>query len=63
MYEPPKHALERSVWEGLLAYKVKRDKMMQINGALLGVYGSLLANGGGDVTDINDLVREMSSGI
>jgi len=63
MQEPPEHALERSVLEGLLAYRARRDRMMKINGSLLGVYGSLLASGGGDATDIDDLVREMSTGI
>ena len=57
------HALERSVWEGLMAYRARREKMMTINSSLLGVYGSLLAGGGGDATDIDDLVREMAAGI
>lgn len=63
MVDPPEHALERSVLEGLLAYRARRDKMMTINSSLLGVYGSLLASGGGDATDIDDLVREMSAGV
>jgi hypothetical protein len=60
---PPEHALERSVWEGLLSYRARKDKMMAINGSLLGVYGSLLAAGGGDSTDIDDLIREMTTGL
>ena len=60
---PPEHALERRAFEGLMAYRARRDKMMIINSSLLGVYGSLLAGGGGDATDIDDLVREMSTGI
>lgn len=63
MQAPPEHALEKSVLEGLLSYRARRDKMMSINGSLLSVYGSLLAAGGGDSTDIDDLIREMTTGL
>ncbi len=62
MVEPPEHALERSVLEGLMAYRANRKTMMVVNSALLGVYGSILAGGGGDATDIDDLIREMMTG-
>ena len=63
MVEPPEHALERSVLEGLLGHRERRKKMMTINSALMGVYGSLLAAGGGDSVDISDLLSEMAEGI
>jgi hypothetical protein len=60
--EPPTDSLERSVLENVLAHQYRRKNMMQTNSALLGVYGSLLAAGGGDSVDIDDLLREMSNG-
>jgi len=63
MYEPPSDSLERAVWEGLMAYVYERKKIMQINSSLLGIYGALLAAGGGDEAEINDLLREMSEGL
>jgi len=63
MDSPPEHSLEKSVLEGLLSYRARRNNMMSINSSLLGVYGSLLAAGGGDATDIDDLIREMSTGL
>jgi hypothetical protein len=36
--------------------------MIHINSALIGVYGSFIAAGGGDSTDIDDLIKEMSQG-
>lgn len=63
MDTPPEHSLERSVLEGLMAYRARKKKTMAINSSLLSVYGSLLASGAGDSTDIDDLVNEMSKGL
>ena len=63
MIEPPSDSLERSVLEGLMAYKSSREKMISINSSLINVYGSILAGGGGDPTDIDDLIKEMGVGM
>ena len=63
MYAPPEDALERAVWENLMAYTYERKKLMQINSALMGVYGSLLAAGGSDAVEIDDLLKEMAQGL
>ena len=63
MVEPPKHSLEASVVEGIMIYKANKEKSMKVNSALLGIYGALHASGTDSSVEINDLIREMSSGI
>jgi len=36
--------------------------MIAVNTALIGVYGAIIAAGGGDSTDINDLIKEIYQG-
>jgi len=41
---------------------MKRNNMLSINSSLIGVYGAFIASGGGDPTDIDDLITEMTAG-
>lgn len=63
MIDPPSDSLEKSVLENLMMYRSNRKTMLALNGALMGVYGSVVAAGGGDTTDIDDLIKEMNVGI
>ena len=63
MIDPPDDELVKSVYGSLLAYRSRKNKIIAVNSALIGAYGSILAAGGGDSTNINDLIREMSDGI
>jgi hypothetical protein len=60
--EPPSDELERAVCENIMSYRLRRKNMIEINTALIGVYGSFIAAGGGDSTDIDDLIKEISQG-
>ena len=63
MDEEPDDVLCRMVYENLMASDIEKKKDMQINSALVGVYGSIISSGGEGQADINEILESMQKGL
>ena len=59
----PDDVLCRMVYENLMASESEKQKDMQINSALMGVYGSIISAGGEGQADINEILENMQKGL